>query len=492
MKRGKVVLVVPSRVDSSSKIPRWFRAVIAHFTPLGMAYLGAALLKHGLEVVILDQLAEELDNEGLTRRVAAESPDLIGVTAITPSMPNVQALVPLFRQACPEARLVLGNLHASIFADDLLQSGMADIIVHGEGEVTIVEVAEAVRDGASLEGVLGTSFRAPDGTIVRNPPRPPADLDSLAFPRWDLVNLDAPPYRNMAMFGVYGRNASIQASRGCPHKCIFCSHDKIVVKPRYRSVESLVDEIEYDMLEHGIHKFSFYDAYFPWSKGVAHRFCDEVRRRGLHKTLWFMNEMRVDAVDDDMIRDLKDVGLRSTCLGFESGNQQVLDSVRKGTTLEQGENAARIFKKHGVRLYGLFMLGFPGETEAQCRETIDYALKLDPDFMHLALVMPYPGSQLFEQVRDQTNWKDFAKFSSWNYWNKASDGLVYAPEGMTDRQLLRVQQEGMFRFYMQPKVILRTLARRDQLRLRHMALGGMAVIEHYLRGRLRGGPGQAG
>jgi radical SAM superfamily enzyme YgiQ (UPF0313 family) len=488
----KVVLIVPSRVDNTSKIPRWFREVIAHFTPLGLAYLGAALLKHGFEVVVLDQLAEELDNRGLVRRVAAERPDLVGITAITPTMANVEALVPLLRQACPRATVVLGNLHASLFAAELLKAGLADVIVHGEGEVTIVELAEALRDGASLEGVPGTSFRAPDGSVVHNAARPPVEFDSLAFPRWDLVNLDAPAYRNMAMFGIYGRNASIQASRGCPHKCIFCSHDKIVIKPRYRSVESLVDELEYDMREHGIYRFSFYDAYFPWSKGVAHRFCDEVRRRGLHRKLWFMNEMRVDAVDDDMIRDLKDVGLRSTCLGFESGNQQILDAVGKGTTLEQGREAARIFKKHGVRLYGLFMLGFPGETEAQCRETIDYALDVDPDFMHVALVMPYPGSQLFDRVRDRTRWKDYEKFSSWNYWDKSSDGLVYAPEGMTDQQLLRLQQEGMFRFYTQPKVILRTLLRRDQLRLRHMALGGMAVVDNYLRGRLRGGPGQAG
>lgn len=482
-KNTRVVLIVPSRVERSEFIPRWFRAAIPHLTPLGMVYLATVLVNEGFETIIMDQLALDIDNDELVKKVAWLSPDIVGFSVVSSAMPNTEKLAKAIRITCPHALLVFGNLHASYFAEPIVSDGLADVVVHGEGEEALLEIANAVRKRRDLGDIKGITFR--DGTqVITTPSRSPLDIDSLPLPRWELLDIDLPVYKNDAMFGIYGRNVSIQASRGCPYRCIYCSHDKVFKGVRRRRIEAVVDEIEYVVKTYGVNQFQFYDSYFPWSVKSGLMFADEIKRRGLMGKIRFMTEMRVDVVDDEMIRQLKEVGLISLCLGFESGNQAVLDSIGKKTTIEQGLEAARIVKKHNVRFFGFFMMGFPGETEETCRDTIEYALKIDPDFMYLSIVMPYPGSRLFEMVRDKAEWRDFTRFTSWNYWDPSSRGLAYHPDEMTEEQLLRLHREAMFKFYVRPSVILRTLAR-GTLRPDHMVLGGLGVVASYVDGLLR-------
>ena len=476
----KIMLINPNSFFASSD------SMYARFVPpiaaSGLAYIAALLEKNGFKMVIIDQYANKMSNEDLTIRINAESPQLVGFSCLTPVMGNVKALVEQIRFLKKDIKIVLGNIHATMFADELLKEGIADIAVRGEGEFSMLETAQAIREKKSLGAIKGISF-IEDGKVHHNPDREVVqNLDDLPYPAWHLFNLE--DYKTHPMISSYKTTLPIQASRGCSYKCIFCSQDTIYKKPRYRKTINVVNEIEYMYSSLGVSHFVFIDAYFPFSIEYGLEFCEELMRRGMHKKITWVTETRVDKVNLKLLKIMKAAGLHLLMYGFEVGNQRILDSINKRTTLEHARQAMKDTKKAKILTLGLFILGLPGENKQTCEDTIKFAKELDCDIAKFNIAVPLPGSKFFDNFKGKFKCvNEPEKFTSWSNWASSTEDLIYVPEGMDSKELIELQRKAMSKFFIRPKIIIRYIFKRI-VPFRDLCFGARMLINKYLENTL--------
>lgn len=450
----RVVLINPGN-DLRQMFGR-YAAAMQPVVPAGLAYLASSLERAGHRVRIIDQYKTPETAEALALRVASLQPDVVGLSVLTPAAVVAERLSVLLRSHLPSVRIIWGNIHARVFANDILEQHLADAIIHQEGEESLVEYVRCVADQTDPRGVLGLSYRRSNGEIIHNKPRPViADLDALPYPAYEL--LDIRRYMAPPMLSWMEPILPVQASRGCPFTCHYCTQENLPKGFRGRNLEAVVEEMAYQHKRHGVRFMGFLDANFPWNRSSALEFAEHFMRRGLHKKMQWITETRVDLIDDETMGVLRKAGMRLIMFGFESGTQGMLDSYNKRVKLESAYLAMEAARKHKVAVLGLFMLGMPGETAASARATIDLALELNPDFAKFNLAVPYPGSEFFEQWRGSRQGPvDFRKFSSW--LDKASAGeLLFVPDGMTGPELMQLRDQGMREFYLRPRFIAQHL-----------------------------------
>ena len=258
-------------------------------------------------------------------------------------------------------------------AEDLIDKGTADFVIRGEAEDGLVMLAKALDNGGGLKDVPNLTWH--DSSEVRtNPLGAPPDLDALPFPDWSMFQLSS--YQAPPLFRFKKTLLPVHASRGCPYRCVFCSQNVMTPKVRQRDLQSVVQEIERNLLDFGIDLFWFSDAIFPLTPSQGHRFSDLMISKGLHKRTRWITECRVDSVDEPLLRHMKKAGLFMVIYGFEVGNGQLLARIKPGATIEDAKLAMRATRNVELHSLGLFMLGFPGESVQSCRETIQFALEL--------------------------------------------------------------------------------------------------------------------
>jgi radical SAM superfamily enzyme YgiQ (UPF0313 family) len=281
------------------------------------------------------------------------------------------------------------------------------------------------------------------------------------------------------MLGMTGLILPIQSSRGCNFDCIFCAQEKINKKFRMRNIKKVVDEIEYMHKRFKVNNFGFLDSYFPQNISRGFEFCDEVLSRGLAKKIKWVTEMRVDTVDLKLIKKMKEAGLHLVMLGFESGDQQVLNAMSKGSMIEDSKKAMKVMKEVGILTLGFFMLGMPDETVQTCKETIRFAKELDCDMAKFNIVIPYPGTRLYDRYKNNLDPKcKFEDFNSWGAWLSSTDKLPFTPERMNTMDLICLQRTGMFTYYARPRIFLR------HLKLKILSLRNILLGAYFLLSRL--------
>jgi len=474
----KVILINP--LSDLARSSTYFRSVTP-LPPLGLASLAAVLKNRGLDVLVEDQYASCIGNEALVKKIADFSPQIIGFSCLTTAMSNVKRLVKLIKQAGLSGHIILGNIHPTIFTDETLENGCADIIVRGEGEESLLETIIALEKGQGLKTIKGISY-LDRGKIFHNKDRQILeDLDSLPYPDWNCLDLNY--YKRYPMLGIYNSLVlPVQASRGCAYNCLFCSQDKFYKKPRYRKISKVVDEIEFLYSRFRMKYVGFTDAYFPFSKQSGLEFCDEFIRRKLHKKIKWFTETRVDMVDNQLMRRMKESNLYLVMYGFESGNQKVLDSTDKRTTLEQARKAMEYTKKYNIRSLGLFMLGLPSDTNETCAQTVRFAKELDCDLVKFNIAVPFPGSVFFEENKYKMGNIDKidSKFTSWHDWSSSVGEIIYSSSAITKRELTDLQRKGMFSFYMRPRIILKHLLK-GTFSLPDLIFGAFLLLKNYLK-----------
>lgn len=474
----KIMLINP--LSDLARSSTYFRSVTP-LPPLGLASLAAVLKDARMNVLVEDQYASCINNTNLIRKISDFSPQIIGFSCLTTAMSNAKRLINGIRQTGISAHIVLGNIHPTIFAEEVLNNGFADIVVRGEGEESFLETAIALDKGMKLESVRGISYLE-DGKIMHNPDREIiGDLDELPYPDWHCLNLNY--YKRYPMLGIYNSLVlPVQASRGCPYNCRFCSQDKFYKKPQYRKITKVVEEIEYLCSEFNIKYIGFTDAYFPFSKDSGLEFCDEFIRRNLHKKIKWFTETRVDMVDSELMHRMKESNLYLVMYGFESGNQDVLDYTGKKTTLEQARRAMEYTKKYNIRSLGLFMLGLPPDTIETCRQTIRFAKELDPDLVKFNIAVPFPGSVFFEENKNKMGNIDKIddKFTSWYDWSGSNSEIIYSSKAITKKELIDLQRRGMFNFYMRPRIILKHLIQ-GTFSPSDLVFGAFLLFKNYLK-----------
>lgn len=438
--------------------------------PLGLAYIAAVLEKHGHEVAIIDCPALQLTSEELIKDVVRKNPNIIGISAMTPTFHRAQRAAKMIKEACPEATIVLGGPHASLFPrQTLAENPDIDVVCVGEGEYTLLEVTRALERGDSLHGTEGVAFRS-DSQIIQNPPRPfIEDLDNLPFPARHLLPMDK--YRPLP--NQYKRLPVVHmiCSRGCPFGCTYCSNAIFGRKNRIRSPENVVAEIKHINSKYGAREVQFWDDTFTLRKSWVRKLCNLLIEETPNIT-WTC-ETRVDVVDKGLIEIMSKAGCWKIGYGAESGDRELLDLIKKDITLDQIRDAVRWTKEAGMEVGLSFMLALPGETPEKALRTIEFAKELDPDFVQFCVTTPYPGTELYNQAKDHgTLIQDFSSYTIWN--------PVFIPRGYRDaEEILDMQRRAFRSFYYRPTYFIRRLLKIRSFQDVRRNIEGLKVISKF-------------
>jgi anaerobic magnesium-protoporphyrin IX monomethyl ester cyclase len=444
--------------------------------PMALAYLGAVLRQDGHQVALRDQAAVTWSSARVLEEIRRFEPDLVGISALTGAWAETVGLIRGLRQVLPGVPVVLGNTHATTFAHGILERGLAEFVVRGEGERSLSELAGVLASGGDPGSVRGVSWRDGDA-VIHNPERAPiTDLDELPWPAWDLLDLAAWRYQQIPMVNLRSHPVPLMASRGCSHACSFCSQDKVVRTFRQRSVSRVVDELDAHVKRYGFRCFGFNDSYFPWSEEAGIEFADRLRCLPWQGDTRWVTETRVDQVNDRVMGAMARAGLHAVFYGLESGDEAVLAGLGKGTSLAQGREAVRIAHSHGVLVIGFFMLGLPGDTPESMARTVRYAADIGVDIAKFAVTVPYPGSPLFGALgRDWLEPEECAAFTSWADWWGETAWAPPSPSGMPTGEITRWQRRAMLQFYARPSFLLRSM-RRGLFTPGEMLLGGRLLL----------------
>lgn len=425
-----------------------FRKLGAVQPPLGMCYIAALLEKYDYQVSILDANLLGLTPEKVIEKALKVKPDLIGLYSTTMGYNKVRDLAKTLKSKRPEIPIVVGGPHVSGMAEETLQETCFDYGVIGEGEITVLELIKALEENKNLREVDGLVYRK-EGKVVRNSPRKMIEnLDTLPFPARHLL----PPlkrYHLKAMITKRFPATHIFTSRGCPYNCIFCGHS-FGKKLRFHSPEYVVNEMEELAKKCGIKEITINDDTFTVSKKRVYIICELLRKKRLG-IVWSCL-IRVDNVDKPLLKAMKRAGCWLVQPGIESGNQEVLDFIRKDITLEEARNACRWAKEVGIQVKDSFILGHPRETRETIEETIEFAKSLKTHFAAFALMTPYPGTELW-QIADQYGTLDKSDLSKLVPSIQAS----FVPFGLTAEYLKKKQAEAYRRCYLNPGMIARHL-----------------------------------
>jgi anaerobic magnesium-protoporphyrin IX monomethyl ester cyclase len=376
----RVLLVHPARGDSIDRLIR--------LPPLGLACVAGALRAAGHEPRILDAAVAPSWRARLDAELLGWRPHVVGLTASSAAFDAALEVATLVRQALPRAPVILGGVHATLFPGEVLREPALDYAVHGEGELTVVELAGALARGESPRGVAGIALRDAGGPRV-NPPRAPvADLDSLPRPAYDLL----PMSEYATPFSAAGRVTSLVTSRGCPYRCSFCDA-WVVMGRKYRahSAERVVEEIAWLARDFGVRELLFKDSEFTLDRARGERFC-ELMREG-PRVSWTCSA-RVDAVDEPLLRRMAAAGCRVVQLGVESADPDVLRALRKGIRLDRVRSAFAAARAAGIQTVANLMVGTPGETWDSIEATRRLVAEIRPDHLNVQVFVPYPGTEL--------------------------------------------------------------------------------------------------
>jgi anaerobic magnesium-protoporphyrin IX monomethyl ester cyclase len=362
--------------------------------PLGLAFLAAALERHDYEVRLFDMPALGLSEKTIPKVINRERPDFVGITAMTPSMGSALNVAKKVKASDESIIVGLGGPHATVLPEKTLEAAQdLDIIIRGEGEQTIVELMKALQEGTDLmDQVLGITYRK-GNCIKSNPIRPPIlDMDSLPFPAFNLLPMEK--YRLHPPFGRRTPAMPIITSRGCPYRCIFCSKSVFGKKYRANSPSYVVDEILFLKQKFGIEEIKFYDDSFTLDRKRIFEICRLLKKEKID--IKWTCETRVNLVNSDLLRVMKDAGCYMIEYGVESGVQEILCNLKKDITLKETVEAFDSTHKLGIETVAYFMIGAPEETVETISKTIEFAKKLDPDFAQFSILTPLPGTELFD------------------------------------------------------------------------------------------------
>ena len=357
--------------------------------------MAAVLEKRGHNVDVIDLQGDDPSTKELEAELQLLHPDIVGVTSATLTFNPAIQIIKAAKRVLPSCLTLMGGPHVTVMDEETLNANPdTDVVVRGEGEQTILELAQLVSETRldNLGGVAGITFRKKTGQVVRNSQRPfIEDLDTLPYP--------AHEHFDVRRYKVSGKTyLPIITSRGCPFQCAFCLASHMCGKGfRARRPKNVVDELEWLKDTYGAEAFAFYDDTFTYDNRRAFAICEEMRNRKFN--LPWDCRTRVDRVTPELLTTLRKTNCLLIHFGVESGSQKMLNAMRKGTTVEQNASAIKWAKEAGISVAISVVVGYPGETPEMMEETFEFIRKTEPDYLYMCEAVPYPGTEMYNVVK---------------------------------------------------------------------------------------------
>ncbi len=468
----KVLLINPPRTHMFTRgQPRYYAEEQALLPPLGLLSIAAYLLENSdHEVTVLDMPAAEVDLKGLGRVLEDIRPDVVGVSCITNILYDSLQVARSVKSAIPSVPVVFGGYHTRLYPAETLAHPEVDALVLGAGEIAFTELVDGLARTGAIPRIPGVLSREHSIGDVAGEIQVIEDPDSLPLPARHLS-----PYRKYySATSVSPPTTVLITSFGCSSRCIFCNTSgihKMASKSPGRVAEEMAGCVDL-----GIREFTILDENFTQNRRRVTAIAEEILRRRLD-VVWSF-KARVDQVDREMLRMVRRAGCVSVHFGVESGDPTILELIRKDIALDRAVDTFRTARDEGLETTAAFMLGFPGETEEQLRKTIDFALKLDPNYVQFAVTIPLPGTELYRMAFEkglftEDPWREFAR-------HPAPD---FRPPGwyeiFSEEELEEFLDLAYRRFYIRPGYIwgrLRKIRSLSELR-RNIRIGSRILVQ---------------
>ncbi len=378
--------------------------------PLGLGYIAAVLEKAGHDVTVIDteclmhrnHFQRSNVNEAVSKIVQGYSPQLLGITSMTPDIPDAYDIAHFLKPVVPEAKIIIGGTHTSALPFETLSGcGSIDAVVVGEGEETMLELAS----GKEVAKTKGLVFRSENGMFFTGERAPVTNLDRLPFPARHLLDMEvrlrAGQYR---IYGTTLRTTTIITSRGCSKhpRCAFCCGSlPFGQRLRFHSPEYVMSEIEELVAKYRIEGLYFADDQFLADKRRVKRICELMMNNRMSDRVKWAVQARPDSVDREILNMMKRAGCVQIEYGFESGSQRMLDMMDKGTTVKQNYQAAHVTEDVGIRYQANIIFGMPTETRKDIEETLRFLDGINPFYVNISRLIPIPGSTIWKSLEDQ-------------------------------------------------------------------------------------------
>lgn len=390
------------------------------YPEIGLAYVAGYLETHGgIRATVIDARLARLSRQDTIDKVAALQPRVVGFSAFTHMITRAAELAREVKRRLPGVITVIGGYHASVLPERTLREFPEfDYAVVGEGEIAFLKLITALAAGERRPVIPGVWYLWAGTVVPGGRGEVTAQLDDFGLPAWHLFD--------QAVVAANVKLIPIMSLRGCPFSCNFCSrpYGQVV---RRRSPASVVGEIERAVAVYGVRKLQFYDETFNVNKAHTVGICEEIIRRGV--TVSWSATVHANAVSLEVVTLMKKAGCTSVAFGAESGDDDIIAAMKKGVTRESIASAARIFKQVGIRCMALFILGHPNETLRTAWASVRFAAALDPDTVSFGIMVPYPGTEIWDMARRGEG--GYRKLSeSWDDYNKIigkSVELVHMP-----------------------------------------------------------------
>ncbi len=441
----KVLLILPTDFHTNTALPTGLKHYIP---PLGILYIAACLREIGVKVKILDLQVEMQgiipNDENFKKLVENEKPDFVGASSTIINWDAAVHAMNLCKELFPQSKIFVGGPHVTALGTDCLeQAPTIDFVINGEGEEVAPNLLrEFVNDSPDYSRVRGLIYKTGENEYCTTGYNMfLRDLNKIPFPAWELVKLDHYQLSPLMQFQP-GRSVNMISSRGCVFSCIFCDHGVRGSGWRARSPENVVAEFKY-LHALGIRNVWLVDDLFTVSRQRVKEICDLLMREKLNMA-WSC-QARVDCVDEETLIKMKDAGCRQISYGIESGNERVLQFIKKRLSKQKARETIALTKKVGIESRCFFMMGFPGETKEEIEETLRFALELDPTFITYSISTPLPNTEMWDMLKDKID------FESWNQFNSfGADKLAYVPETITQEELMALWKKAHRQFLLRP------------------------------------------
>ncbi|MDP3995694.1 MAG: radical SAM protein [bacterium] len=420
-----------------------WKSVSACLPPFGLAILASLVRESGFSVSVLDCNAEQIGLDKVEGFLPETAPRFVGIGATTVLIGNALSLAEIIKKKYPETKIIVGGVHATLRPQEVLVRPQVDFIITGEGEYSFLDLLS----GKNPKEIKGIGFKENNRAVINPSGDCIPDINVFPLPAYDLLPMD----KYYPASGSYKRKPSFGmiTSRGCPGRCTFCKGNILGELIRFKSPERMIEEIEYLQKNYRIRDITFYDDTFTSSKKRVMEFCKLLKDKNIDLTWCCFS--RVDTIDFEMLKEMKEAGCYQVMYGVESADPQILANINKKISLAKVEETVANTKKAGVEIRLAFMLGNPGETEETIQKTINYAIFLDPDLVSFNITTPYPGTEMFKWAKDN----NCLIHEKWSEYNLA-EPVMELPT-ISSKKVMEYYKKAHRKFYLRPSFILKRL-----------------------------------
>ena len=415
--------------------------------PLSLSYSASNLRERGFEVELIDCQAEGISLRDLSLRLLDSKPSFIVINTGFPSIDGDMQAAQTIKDVDSHIKVVAIGMYPTLLGRKMLGRYEAvDFAIVGEPEWALSNLAEAISKNLPLDDLKGIVYRE-DDEIVETSPQvfSKNEFNELPVPARDI--LDNGAYRHLSDNAKF---THISIARGCPYNCSFCAaHHYYGREFRTRTVDSIIDEIKECISEHGISTFVFWGESFTIDRDYALQICNEILKSGL-EIKWYTRS-RVDNLDYELLRKMKEAGCTGMSLGIESVDHEVLQRCGKNTTEEQITKSIEMTKRAGIQVVGHFVFGLPGDNKISANKSIEFAKNSNLDFAQFYCAVPYPQTELWKEA-SKNGWIESQDYSGYSL-----SSSVMKNDALSRNEIIALRDKAFTAFYKRPRNLKKTV-----------------------------------